>query len=200
MRMTTKRLLTAALTGLAVTAAAACSSPSVSAPPAGHTSAAAPGATSAQGAAPSAPAAASSAGSSAAGSNTSVPSASTSYCSHAPASMIDATLGLTVGKLVPVIDGPVAVCAYTGKYEVIVRFQVNENASQFGQDQKSTVSGQTVAAVTGLGDGAFSATTHGHPPTLYTLAARKGTVAVFITSPASLTAERTLMTRVLAQL
>lgn len=195
MRMTTKRLLTAALAGLGVAAAAACSGPAVSAPSATHTSAAAPGAT------PSASAAAPSSASSQAGSNASAPTASTSYCTRAPASMIHDTLGLTVGKLVPVVDGPVAVCAYTGKYEVIVRFQINENASQFGQDQKTSLgSNQTVATVSGLGDGAFSATTSGHPAPLYTLAARKGTVAVFITSPASLTAERSLMTRLLAQL
>ncbi len=127
--------------------------------------------------------------------------ASSTYCARVPPSLIQSTLGLAVGKQDPVIEGPVAVCAYTGKYEVLVRYQVNENATQFSRDEKSMASlHQTVANITGLGDSAFSATMRAGSPTSNTVAARKGTVAIFITSPASLASERTLMTILLRQL
>ena len=135
------------------------------------------------------------------GANPRTATASKTYCSRVPPSLIQSTLGLTVGKQQPVIEGPVAVCAYTGKYEVLVRYQINETATQFGQDKKSMASlRQTVAAVTGLGDGAFSARVRPGSPVSNTLAARKGSVAIFITSPASLVDERALMTILLHDL
>ncbi len=140
-------------------------------------------------------------GNTASSSNPRTVTASTTYCSRVPPSLIQSTLGLAVGKQQPVIEGPVAVCAYTGKYEVLVRYQVNENATQFSQDEKSMASlHQTVVTIAGLGDSAFSATLRTGSPATITLAARKGTVGVFITSPASLANERALMTILLNQL
>jgi hypothetical protein len=135
------------------------------------------------------------------GANPGTATASKIYCSRVPPSLIWSTLGLAVGKQQPVIEGPVAVCAYTGKYEVLVRFQINENATQFSQDKKSMAGlHQAVATVNDLGDSAFSATMRASSPVSNTLAARKGSVAIFITSPASLVDERALMTILLHDL
>ncbi|HEX6523524.1 MAG TPA: hypothetical protein VF070_26515 [Streptosporangiaceae bacterium] len=200
MRTTMKRLpaLSVVLAGLAAGALAACSGapayssssssrpqPATTGTAGGNTASNAPG-----GAASSSP-----------DSNSRVPTASATYCSRVPSSLIQSTLRLAVGKQQPVIEGPVAVCAYAGKYEVLVRYQINENATQFSQDKKAMTSlHQTVATITGLGDSAFSATLRTGSPATITLAARKGTVAIFITSPASLASERALMTILLNQL
>ena len=135
------------------------------------------------------------------GASTGTPTASSTYCARVPSSLIKSALGLSVGKQDPLIEGPVAVCSYSGRYEVLVRYQVNENAAQFGQDEMSMASHhQTVASVSDLGDGAFSATMRAGESASNTLAARKGVVAIFITAPASLTSERTLMKILLNQL
>jgi hypothetical protein len=198
-RPTMKRppALSVVLAGLAVSAVAACSgapaySSSSSSKPQPATTGAAGGSTAS---------AAGGAASSSPDSNSHVPTASATYCSRVPSSLIQSTLGLAVGKQQPVIEGPVAVCAYAGKYEVLVRYQINENAAQFSQDKKSMASlHQTVATVNGLGDGAFSATMRASSPVSNTLAARKGAVGIFITSPASVTSERALMTILLHDL
>jgi hypothetical protein len=185
--------LCAVLAGIAVSTLAGCSGGA----PANSSSAPQPATSTTAGgnAASSAPASANSS------SNPQTATASTTYCSRVPPSLIRSTLGLAVGKQQPVIEGPVAVCAFTGKYEVLVRYQINENATQFGQDKKSMASlHQTVATVSNLGDSAFSATVRAGSPASNTLAARKGSVAIFITSPASLVNERALMTILLNQL
>jgi hypothetical protein len=122
----------------------------------------------------------------------------TTACVNAPSAAVGKALGLTVGKLVADDEGPVTVCAYTGRYEVLVRYQVGENASMFTQDRQTVARlQQSVSQVGGLGDQAFFASSTASKPDSYTLAARKNGTAVFITSPASLGAERTLMTELL---
>jgi hypothetical protein len=126
---------------------------------------------------------------------------STTACVAAPSALVGRTLGLTVGKLVATPEGEVTVCAYTGRYEVVVRYQAGENSSQFTQAKQSVAKlQQSVSQVNGLGDQAFFASYTVSKPASYTLAARKNDTAVFITSPASLTAERTLMAELLQKL
>lgn len=121
------------------------------------------------------------------------------YCAKAPSSVVGPALGVPAGQLDAMVEGPVTVCAYAGSTEVIVRYQVGESATDFAA-QRSAMLHQRVEAVTGLGDGAFFAQyTAGKAPS-DTLAVRQGTMAVFITSPAALGAERTLMTKLLARL
>jgi hypothetical protein len=123
------------------------------------------------------------------------------YCAQAPSSLVGSALGLPTGRLVPTVEGPVTVCAYTGADEVIVRYQVGENASLFASD-KSSMAGlhQTVSTIGGLGNDAFFAKYAAGKQPSNTLAARKGIVAVFITAPAGLGVERSLMTRLLSKL
>jgi hypothetical protein len=118
----------------------------------------------------------------------------------APSAAVGKALGLAVGKLVATQEGPVTVCAYSGRYEVLVRYQTGENTTEFAQ-ARSSQSGmhQTVATVSGLGDGAYLASYTASKPPSNTLGALKGDIAIFITSPASLSAERTLMTGLLAK-
>lgn len=123
------------------------------------------------------------------------------YCAQAPSSVVGRALGLPTGRLIPTVEGPVTVCAYMGTDEVIVRYQVGENAGQFASDKSSMANlHQTVSTVGGLGDDAFFAKYTGGKQPSNTLAARKGIVAVFITAPAGLGVERTLMNRLLSKL
>jgi hypothetical protein len=129
------------------------------------------------------------------------PSVASTYCRLAPSSMVGTTLGLQAGTLMPTVEGPVQVCTYNGPVEIIVRYQVNENATQFAADKSSMTSlHQDISAVSGLGDSAFFAKYNSGKQTSNTLAARKGIIAVFITAPASLGPEKTLMTKLLAKL
>jgi hypothetical protein len=115
--------------------------------------------------------------------------------------MVGKALGLPVGKLIPSIEGPVTVCAFAGRYEVIVRYQTGETATSFLQAENSQAGlhHQSVGPVNGLGDGAYVARYTASKPASNTLAARRGDIAIFITSPASISAERGLMTTLLAK-
>ena len=125
---------------------------------------------------------------------------SQTYCRQAPSSLVGPALGLTAGTLVPTVEGPAQVCDYNGPVEIIVRYQVDESATQFASDQSSMKNlHQVITTVGGLGDGAFFAKYTSGKQTSDTLAARKGLVAIFITSPAALGAEKTLMTKLLAK-
>jgi hypothetical protein len=187
-----RRITAAAMTGLALCALAACSGPPGAAPsvPGGNSG----------GSSSSGPAAAG-------GTSSALPSAAAAaegkspYCAQAPSSMVGSALNLPVGKQVTTVDGPVSVCAYLGKYEVLVRFQVGEDASEFTQSRTSLVSlHQAVSGVGGLGDQAYFATTGSGQRASNTLAALKGSIAVFVTTPKPLATERSLMTELLAKL
>jgi hypothetical protein len=126
--------------------------------------------------------------------------ASTSECSNAPSAMVGKVLKLPTGKVIATAEGPVTICAYEGRYEVLIRYQDGETAAEFAQARSSQASlHQTVAGVNGLGGGAYAATDAVSKPTLITLGARDGDVAIFITSSASIGAERTLMAHLLAK-
>jgi hypothetical protein len=119
-------------------------------------------------------------------------------CAAAPSALVGAALGLPVGRVVGTVEGPVTVCAYPGAHEVIVRFQRGENAAQFAAYRSATgAMHQVITPVTGLGGGAYLATYTLTKPPANTLAARRGPLAIFITSPAALGAERRLMARLL---
>jgi hypothetical protein len=96
------------------------------------------------------------------------------------------------------VEGPVTVCAYLGSHEVIVRFQRGENTARFAAYQRATgAMHQVITSVAGLGKGAYLATYTLSKPSANTLAARRGALAIFITSPAAPGAERRLMARLL---
>lgn len=122
-------------------------------------------------------------------------------CVNAPSSLVGKTLGLATGKLTANIEDPVTVCAYAGKYEVLVRYQSEISAAEFAQARSSQAAlHQPVSTVSGLGDGAYFASYTASKPASNTLAAMKGDRAVFITSPAALSAERSLMTVLLSKM
>lgn len=196
---------TVALAGVTAWAAVACSSSASPSPSAnggtspaataaagtGGTTAAAP-ATTAAAPATTAPAGVASTG------GTAAAAAGTSECSNAPAALVSKDLKLTVGKLTAIAEGPVTVCAYAGRYEVIVRYQTGENAAEFAQARQSQASlHQTVGTVNGLGSAAYEASYTKTAPASNTLGSLDGDIAVFITSPAPLGAEITLMTDLL---
>jgi hypothetical protein len=129
---------------------------------------------------------------------TAAAAASTSECANAPATLIGKDLKLAVGKLTATAEGPVTVCAYTGRYEVLVRYQTGETTTEFAQAKTSQAGlHQAVATVNGLGDTAYLASYTARKPFSYTLGALDGDIAIFVTSPAPLGAERALMTDLL---
>jgi hypothetical protein len=124
--------------------------------------------------------------------------ASTSACASAPSTLVGKDLKLAVGKVIADVEGPVAVCAYTGRYEVLVRYQTGETAAEFAQARNSQASlHQSVGTVNDLGDAAYLASYTATKPVSNTLGALQGEIAIFITSPASLGAESALMTDLL---
>ena len=188
----------AALLGVMACAAVACGSPSPSASPASPDVGTGPagGATApaATGIAATAPAPTSTGGAA------SDDAAAASQCSIAPPALVVGALHLPAGRLTATAEGPVTVCAYAGRYEVLIRYQTGETAAEFAQGKSAQQSlRQAVAAVGGLGDAAYLATDSAGRPPLYTLAARSGDIAVFITAPAAPGAERALMTKLLAK-
>ena len=121
-------------------------------------------------------------------------------CAIAPPAVVSRALKLPLGPVVGTVEGPVTVCAYTGHYEVIVRFQRGESGGEFAASRHSNgPAHQLIAAVAGLGSGAYLDTYTLAKPPVNTLAARRGRLAVFITAPAALSAERKLMVRLLSR-
>jgi hypothetical protein len=115
--------------------------------------------------------------------------------------MVGSALRLSLGKQVTTAEGPVSVCAYLGRYMVMVRYQSGEDAKQFTQGRQSlTGLHQAVRDVRGLGDQAYFASAGSGRRQTNTLAARKGPIAVFLTAPTPLGPERSLMTRLLSKL
>lgn len=121
-------------------------------------------------------------------------------CAMAPSALVGTALKLPVSRVVGTVEGPVTVCAYTGRYEVIVRFQHGEDAGEFAAYRHATgTNHQLITAVPGLGHGAYLAMYTLAKPPVNTLAVRDGRVAIFITSPAAPRSERRLMVRLLAR-
>jgi len=124
--------------------------------------------------------------------------ARSSECANAPSALVGKDLKLAVGKVMSDAEEPVTVCAYAGRYEVLVRYQTGETGAEFAQARKSQASlHQSVSTVKGLGDTAYLAIYKGSKPFSYTLGSLKGKIAIFITSPATLGAESALMTDLL---
>jgi len=169
-----RRITAATIAGLALTALTACSGTS--------------------GAMPAMPNGAASSGPAA-------PGPQAPYCAQAPASMVSAALRLPLGKQVTTAEGPVSVCAYLGRYMVMVRYQSGENAREFTEGRESLARlHQAISSVRGLGDQAYFASAGSGKRETNTLAAREGPIAVFLTAPRPLASERSLMTRLLGRL
>jgi hypothetical protein len=188
--MGTRQIAAAVVAGVAVSTLAACSVSSGAAPEPGGAGSPAAGAP--------AGAATSNPGSTGGHASAGPPAP---YCAQAPSAEVGAVLGLSLGKQVSTLEGPVSVCAYLGKYMVMVRYQSGESAKEFRQSQQSLASlHQSVRTVAGVGDRAYFAsagTAHGPSNTL---AALSGTIAVFVTAPRPLATERSLMKHLLAKI
>jgi hypothetical protein len=118
-------------------------------------------------------------------------------CDLAPAALVKQTLGVDVGPAQPNANGSVLVCTYlaspgaTG--QVIVRFDTASGADQFksARDAYATQNMQT-QDYPGFGDEAYTNTLSAIGITTNTLVARKGSVEILISSPASFDQEKSL--------
>ena len=165
--MDMRRSTAAMLAGLALTTLAACSGSSGATPAMPN------------GAGGSGPSSPGSSGSTLAAGDSKAP-----YCAQAPASMVSSALRLPLGKQVTTAEGPVSVCSYLGRYMVMVRYQSGENAREFTEGRASLSHlHQAVTDVHGLGDQAYFASAGSGQRQTNTLAAREGTIAVFLAPP-----------------
>jgi hypothetical protein len=125
-------------------------------------------------------------------------------CSLAAPSVVQATLGQTVNDPQEVHQDPVTVCTYlqkNNKYAVVVRFQTNADEAIFTAGKSSlTNNKQKVQDITGFQDEAYASTVTAAGTTTNTLAARKGTVLMVVTSTASVDQEKALETKVMSSL
>jgi hypothetical protein len=118
-------------------------------------------------------------------------------CDLAPATLVKQTLGVDVGPAQPNDNGSVLVCTYPpspgAAAEVIVRFDTASGADQFkgARDAYATQNMQT-QDYPGFGDEAYTNTISAIGITTNTLVARKGSVEILISSPASFDQEKSL--------
>jgi hypothetical protein len=118
-------------------------------------------------------------------------------CDMAPTALVKQTLGVDVGAVQANENGSVLVCTYppspgaTGS--VIVRFDTASGADQFksARDAYATQNMQT-QDYPGFGDEAYTNTLSAIGITTNTLVARKGSVEILISSPASFDQEKSL--------
>jgi len=108
-------------------------------------------------------------------------------CADAPASAVNAALGTSVGAPSTQNNGSVTVCTYrstTPIQTVIIRVDTGSSAGTFAAEKsQASMGGQTVTAVTGVGDDAYATTLSGGGFTTNTFAVRVGTAEVQVSGP-----------------
>lgn len=108
-------------------------------------------------------------------------------CADAPAAAVNAALGTSVGAPSTQTNGSVTVCTYSSTspiQTVIIRVDTASSAGTFAAEKsQASTGGQTVTAVTGVGDDAYATTLSGGGFTTNTFAVRIGTVEVQVSGP-----------------
>jgi hypothetical protein len=122
-------------------------------------------------------------------------------CSQAPTSTVGAALGVDLNPPQELHQDPVTVCTYVLKSKanaVVLRFQTGSDAKTFASGRSGYVGGTT--DVPGFQDEAFSSVQASGSSTVNTVAARKGSVAIVVTSTASIAQEKALEQQLFATL
>lgn len=115
-------------------------------------------------------------------------------CGYAPAAKVGKALDMDLQEPKETDQSPVTVCTYLVKKKsdaVVVRFQTEVDAKTFTETQRGFTG--AVAQLDGLGDQAFTATMSGGKTATNSVAARQGSVAVVVTSTASIAKEKALI-------
>jgi hypothetical protein len=125
-------------------------------------------------------------------------------CSVAPAATVSSALALQVDAPKEINNDPVTVCTYLPKarsYAVVLRFQTDVTPAVFAAGKSGNLGSQGVAApLPGFQDEAYSGTSTGGGVTTNTLAARKGSVEIVVTSTATVDQEKALVSKLFAAL
>jgi hypothetical protein len=126
-------------------------------------------------------------------------------CAVAPASMVNAALGTSVGDPKEQLVGHGAVCNYApvagAKGNVIVRIQTDTTRSLFDQGRAtSDRNGLPTADLPGFEDAAYTSTIAAGSVTTNTVVALKGTVQVLVSSAATFDKEKALEQQIFAAL
>jgi hypothetical protein len=125
-------------------------------------------------------------------------------CALAPASLVNATLGVSMNNPTETVNSVVTVCNYapgSGSGGVTVRFQTNEDAAGFEVGKSGfTDSDQPVTDIPGFFDQAFSSTLGRGEIVVNTVVARQGSVEILVTSHATIDKEKELVTKLFGAL
>jgi hypothetical protein len=125
-------------------------------------------------------------------------------CTLASAAVIKSTLGVDVQEPTQSADDTLITCTYAPAADgrtVLVRFTTDSDASVFARGRQQFDSGgQPTSDVPGVLDGAYTSSTEFGDVVTNTLVARKGSVEMQVTAVATVDAEKTLVTKVLAGL
>lgn len=126
-------------------------------------------------------------------------------CNLVSPSLIQSTLGLTVGPPQVTNNSPVTVCRFSGSANppsnVIVRFQTGETMATFNAEQQTFGQhGEPTTPVSGLGNAAFSSSIGAGSFTQNTIEVLKGSTTLLVTAPATLAQVQALVTQILPHL
>jgi hypothetical protein len=127
----------------------------------------------------------------------------TPSCALVPASLVNASLGTSVGDPDETNNSPVILCNYSSPdfQTVLVRFQINNDAAGFARGKQGFAdSGQPTVDIAGFQDEAYSSSMGTGPSAVNSLVARKGSVEVMVVSSASIDKEKDLIQKVFAAL
>lgn len=122
-------------------------------------------------------------------------------CGYASAATVGKALGMQLQEPKETDQSPVTVCTYLAKEKsdaVVVRFQTEVSPTIFAETKRGFTG--AVAEINGLADEAFTATMTGGKTATNSVAARKGSVAVVVTSTASVDKEKALINSLLLTL
>ncbi len=118
-------------------------------------------------------------------------------CSVASPNVVGAALNIPVDAPTEVHNDPVTVCTYVQKSKanaVVVRFQTAVDASIFASSKSGVIGGSKPPQdIPNFADGAYSSSVTSQGVTTNTLAAWKGTIAITVTSTASVDQEKALV-------
>jgi len=128
----------------------------------------------------------------------------TPSCDWAPASLINSTLGTHVGEAQAQNLNKVVVCRYTptagSTGSVVLRIQTDMSAADFTAARaNSDANNIPTANFPGFVDDAYTSTLKAGSIVTNTVVARKGTVEILVSSPASFEQEKNLESQIFAK-
>jgi hypothetical protein len=132
------------------------------------------------------------------------PALSKQICGKAPASVVKSTLGFTVTEPQESFDETEIECTYRSVgngNSLVVKFRTGQDAASFARNRRDADStGMPTTDVDGVGDQAYATAEEFDALVSNTLVARKGSVQMSVTAPATIEQEKAFVKAVFAAL